>query len=186
MANATVSGVYATALLDLAQEQGVAPTVVAAAPVVTAAFSREVVQSLEQPGLGRDAARQTIAAALAETPEPIRHLVLLLSERGRLGDLSAILAETVDLFNERHGVKHVTVTTAAPLSATAEERVVKALHVALGPGVRVSNRIDTAIIGGMTLRYDDTLVDGSVRRSLDEMKSAMLSVPVGAGLWTSA
>jgi len=186
MANATVSGVYAAALLDLAEEQGLAAAVVAAAPMVSAAFNRDIIQALQQPGLGQAAARQAIQAALGEAPQQILHLALLLLERGRLGDLPSILAHAVALFQDRHGIKQVTVTTAAPLSAPAEERVVKALHIALGAGARITNRVDPAIIGGMTLRYDDTLVDGSVRRSLDEMRMAMLSVPVGSGLWTSA
>lgn len=186
MANATVSGVYATALLDLAQERGVAPAVVAAAPVVAAAFTREVIQALEQPGLAPASARGAVEAAMAEAPAEVRTLALLLLERGRLAALPAILSETVALFEQRHGVVHVTVTTAAPLSANAEGAVTTALHKTLGPGARVSNRVDHAILGGMTLRYGDTLVDGSVRRSLDEMKAAMLSVPVGAGLWANA
>lgn len=186
MALATVPGVYATALLDLAQERGVAPALVAAAPEVAAAFTRDVIQALEQPGLVRQAAQQAIQAALADAPSEIRSLALLLLERGRLSSLPAILAEAVALFEERHGVVHVTVTTAAPLSANAENAVVSALHKALGSGARCTNQVDQAIVGGMTLRYGDTLVDGSVRRSLNEMKAAILSVPVGSGLWANA
>ncbi len=186
MANATVSGVYATALLDLAQERGVAPAVVAAASVVAAGFSREIVQALEQPGLGRANARTAMQSALAEAPVEILNLALLLLDRGRLSDLADVLAATVALFEQRNGVRHVTVTTAAPLSAQGEQRVIQALHTAIGTGARVSNHVDASIIGGMTLRYDDVLVDGSVRRSLNEMKATMLTVPVGAGLWTNA
>jgi F-type H+-transporting ATPase subunit delta len=79
----------------------------------------------------------------------------------------------------------VRVTTAAPLSPESSAQVTDAMHRCFGANARVETSVDAALVGGLTIRSGDTLVDGSVRRSIADMKAAMLNAPVGAGLWSA-
>ena len=68
--------------------------------------------------------------------------------------------------------------------AIIAKAIAKRLKKILGPGVMVSATTDPTLIAGLTLRFDDTMIDASARRLLGEMKDTILSAPVGANLWS--
>ncbi len=77
----------------------------------------------------------------------------------------------------------VTAVSALPLSETARARLSAGLAQALGPQIRIEERVDPSLIGGMTLRVADILVDASVKRRLADLKNQILDVRLPATLW---
>lgn len=190
MAAGTVAGVYAQALLELADEKSRRDAVVESCRGLAgttdrdAALSTALVAQLDDPRLGKDNAKRTLEGALAGKVEPeVLDLLKLLVDRNRLGDATAILREAVRIADAQAGRVRVDVVTAAPLSPASLARLDAGLKQTLGPGAAVVERVDSALIGGMTVRVGDVFVDGSVRRKLNDMKSKILDVPVGETLW---
>jgi len=176
---ATVAGVYAAALLAVAREQGVRAQVVEAARELGPALADGAFAALDDPRLGKAKARQAAVGVLAGRPKPLIDLIQMLIDRNRLRDAGAILADLIRQAEAEDGIVEVRVTTALPLSDDNAKRVT----AATGANARLVAQIDPALIGGVTIRVGDQLIDASVRRHLREMHARMLNAPLSDALW---
>jgi len=66
-------------------------------------------------------------------------------------------------------VADVTVTSAAPLNATQQQRLAGALQKRLKRNVRLHCEVDPQLIGGAVLRAGDLVIDGSLRTRLERI-----------------
>ena len=184
MAAGTVAGVYAQALLELADERGKRTAVVGSCRDLADLLSAALIASLDDPRVGKAHAKEALKKALAGQVEAeVVDLLLLLIDRNRLADAPAIIAEAVRSAEVQVGLVRVRVTSAHPLTAAESGLIGERLKRALGPGVVIEAATDPALIAGMVLRFGDTQVDASVRRQLADMKQSILAAPVGTQLW---
>ncbi len=185
MASATIPGVYAAALLAVARERGTAAAVIDACRTLADAFTPEVLRPLDNPLIGKDAAKKTLSGVLAQQPKELHDLVLLLVDRNRLENAGAILREAIRQYEAEEGIVHVKVKVAAPVSQEFKDNFINRVRVRRGPGAQLDLSVDPALIGGFTSRIGDDYVDASVRRQLVEMRLAMLATPVSDQLWSA-
>ncbi len=69
----------------------------------------------------------------------------------------------------------VDLTTAFALDDAQQEKLAKALSSKLGREVKLTSRVDKSIIGGVVVRSNDLVIDGSVRARLAKLAEAMNS-----------
>jgi len=106
------------------------------------------------------------------------HLMLnflgLANENGRLSLLPAIAGAYDDLLDQQQGKVEVDVTVAQWLNNDQLESVRQKVSDALKRDAVVHQYEDPAIIGGLILRVQDQLIDGSVRAQLAAMRRRLL------------
>lgn len=110
-----------------------------------------------------------------DTPSEVGRLLEVMLRRGRIGlipDVAAVLSELAD---RRLGRTRVQVSTALPMDPAQEERFAAQLRKYTGQDVRMECTVDPALLGGAVARFEDTVLDGSIRTRLDNMKKALLS-----------
>lgn len=186
MTAATVAGVYAQALLELADERGKRTGVVESCREAADALTTALIAQLDDPRLGKAKAKDALRGALAgKVEQEVVDLLLLLIDRNRLPDAPSILAEAVRGAEAAVGLLHVHAVTAHPLTQSQRDLLTTRLKQDLGPGVILHASVDPTLIAGLTLRFGDTMIDASTRRMLAEMKQAILDAPVSAQLWTA-
>jgi len=66
------------------------------------------------------------------------------------------------------------VTTTTPLAPERTQAIQRALNRVTGRAVRLTTRVDAAILGGMVARIGSTVYDGSVTRQLAKMKERLV------------
>jgi F-type H+-transporting ATPase subunit delta len=107
--------------------------------------------------------------------QPARNLVALLADRGRLDLLPAVAAEYEQLLKRQRGIVTAIVTSAAPLTKDESEALEKKLRAMTGATVELEPRIDEGLIGGLTVRIGDQLLDGSVRGRLERLRERLIA-----------
>jgi F-type H+-transporting ATPase subunit delta len=67
------------------------------------------------------------------------------------------------------------VTSAAPLSADETAAVKRRVEAMSGAAVELSSVVDESLIGGLTIRVGDRLLDASVRGRLERLRDQLVA-----------
>lgn len=106
---------------------------------------------------------------------PVHNLVVLLVRRGRISALPAVAREFVSLLNRERGIVAATVTSASPLTAGEVEAIRARLVAMTNAQVDLETAVDPGIIGGVTVRVGDRLLDASVRGRLGRLRAQLVA-----------
>jgi F-type H+-transporting ATPase subunit delta len=98
----------------------------------------------------------------------------VVSRHGRLDCLRAIHRQARLCYDRLRGRVHVRLTTAAPLSQSAAERIAENLRALLGREPVLRQATDPELIGGAVLRVGDTVYDGSIARQLQLIRQQII------------
>ena len=101
----------------------------------------------------------------------------LLCENGRMELLGECILAYEELYNQIGGICAVRVTSAVELTFSEKEGLIKGLEKRLGRRVELSYTVDPSILGGIIVETSDTVIDGSIRRKLQEVKEVISSEP---------
>ena len=116
------------------------------------------------------AERQAAVERALEVGPLALNLARLLIAKGRTPEAR----EVVDAFNrladEHEGLAQAEITTAVPLQDDQVAAMEQRLGEALGKQITATAGVDSDIIGGVVLRIDDHLIDGSVRTRLRRLR----------------
>ena len=171
---ATIARPYARAAFDHARSQDAlaawSAALAAAAQVVA---DPRVAPLLSSPQVRPRQLAGLITEAAGAAQGPIRNLVDLLAENGRLGFLPEIAAQYEVLRTEAEKVADVEVVSAMELDGAQQERLAKALRSRLGREVRMHTRTDASLIGGAIVRAGDLVIDGSLKGRLERLATEM-------------
>jgi F-type H+-transporting ATPase subunit delta len=97
-------------------------------------------------------------------------LLAFVVEQGRARQLPQILKGLSDLAAEARNSVVAEVRSAVPLDAKQRKELAAALSKATGKKVEVKVLVDPSVIGGIVAKVGDTVIDGTVRRRLEQLK----------------
>ena len=103
------------------------------------------------------------------------NFLMVVAEKHRLGSLPAISAAYDELLDKQLGKVEVDVIVAQRLTPDALETVRRRVSAALKRDAVVHPYVDESIIGGMILRVQDQLIDGSIRTQLKTIRQRMIA-----------
>jgi F-type H+-transporting ATPase subunit delta len=172
-----VDRVYANALFEAAQEQGKLEHVgEQLAQLVEAERAvPELRELLRNPQLDPRARRAALEDVLGGTEELLRNFLLVLSDKGRAGQLEEIAAEFERLVAEAEGVVHAELTTAVELSDDEAQKLLEQIEQASGRKVEATRTVDPDLIGGIVLQVGSHRLDASVRGRLDRLRRQLVT-----------
>ncbi len=96
--------------------------------------------------------------------------VSFLVAAGRARDLPAIVDRLVERAADERSEVVAEVRSAVPLSDDQVSRLSESLGKATGKKVAVKVVVDPEVLGGLVTQIGDTVIDGSVRHRLDQLK----------------
>ena len=91
---------------------------------------------------------------------------------GRSRDLPAIIDELVKLSAAEGNKEVAEVRSAVALTDDQKQRLATALEAKTGKKVELKVIIDPTVLGGLVAQVGDTVIDGSVKTRLQQLKSA--------------
>jgi F-type H+-transporting ATPase subunit delta len=125
-------------------------------PSIPASRRQQIVEDL----LGGRASSTTVA------------LVSMVVGTGRARQLPDIIRKLVDMSAAEANKEIAEVRSAIPLNDDQRKRLAEALGHATGKQVEVKVIVDPSVMGGVVAQVGDTVIDGTVRRRLDQLKNA--------------
>jgi ATP synthase F1 delta subunit len=167
--------VYAEALLAAARDAGRVDDVRAQlGEFVDAVESSDELRSLlRNPQIEPHVKRDALAAALADADPLVRNVLLLLAEKGRLGEVGEIRDELERLIAQQERVLELELTTAVELSDEEAAKVVGQIEQASGRKVEAARSVDPELIGGIVIQAGSQRLDASVRGRLDQLRQEL-------------
>ena len=120
---------------------------------------------------------ETLFSVLQETkPKDQDHIldsfVRVLSENNDIHLYDAIEAAYRKLANVKDGITDVEITTAH--SAKINSELLDGLNEIIGNKPHITYKTDESLIGGVVIRSGDTLIDGSVKHALEQLKKNII------------
>lgn len=121
------------------------------------------------------ARRQTIVEDLlgGKASSTTVQLVSMVVGSGRSGELPAIIDRVVARASGAKNLEVAEVRTAVALTGDQEARLAAALQKATGKSINLKVVVDPAVIGGVVATIGDTVIDGSVRSRIEQLKSRL-------------
>ena len=100
-------------------------------------------------------------------------LISMVVGSGRARDLPAIVDNLVARASSAKDLEVAEVRTAVTLTADQQQRLAAALTNATGKRVNLKVVVDPSVLGGIVATVGDTVIDGSVRTRIDQLKSRL-------------
>lgn len=174
---ASLAGRYASALFDLASENGKVTPVESDLEKLAGALaeSGDLAALTTNPKLTRDAAGKAIAAvakALKLDALTANFLGVLAANR-RLAKLPAIITAFRAIAAAQRGEVAATVTSAHPLSADQLASLKTKLTAREGRTVMLTAAVDPDLLGGLVVTIGSQRIDASIRTRLNSLAQAM-------------
>lgn len=185
MSRAAVARTYADALLDLAEgaEGGAAWLEMLSEAAGLYESSPPFKAFLDTPRVSEKDKVVVLREAFAgRYPENFVRFLTLVVRKRRQAMLPEIDEAARDLLNERTGRIHASVTLTAEPDEAFRREIARELSRVLDREVDADFRTDPRLIGGMVVRAGDRVLDGSVRRRLQNLRRRLLEThtqPVG-------
>lgn len=133
----------------------------------------ELRTTLTDPALPVSRRQQIVEDLLGGKANPITtSLVSMVVGTGRSRDLSAIIGELVRLSAAESNKEVAEVRSAIALTDDQKARLAEALGKATGKQVEVKVVVDPTVLGGLVAQVGDTVIDGSVKTKLAQLKTA--------------
>jgi F-type H+-transporting ATPase subunit delta len=165
--------VYAQSLLDIAEAEGrvseVEDELFRFARIVDA--NDDLRMALSDRQLPADRRVAIVDELLEQRALPTTVAIIsFIVAAGRGHDLTAIVQRFVELAAELRQHEVAEVRSAVPLNDAQVQKLTDALNKATGKRVEVKVVIDEKVLGGIVATIGDTVIDGTVRHRLAQLK----------------
>jgi F-type H+-transporting ATPase subunit delta len=171
---------YATALYDLALEQGQVDAVEGDLAALSGIISEsaDFTRFLRSPVIPGDDKAVAMDAILAKAgvTVTVANFIRVVAHNGRLFILPAVIAAFRELAAKARGEVAAEVTSASPLSREQVTSLAATLKQKIGKTVTLQEHIDASLIGGLIVKVGSQMIDSSLKTKLTAMKIAMKEV----------
>ena len=175
-----LAGRYASALLDLADEQKSLDTVAEDLGRVKAAFdeSEDLRNLARSPLYNRDQQSSAVTAVMDRlgVGDLTRRFVLVATNNRRLASLDSMIGSYLAELARRRGEVTAQVTAARELNEAQIQSLTDTLRAEAGAKVQVEVSVDPALIGGLVVKIGSRMIDSSLRSKLQRLQLAMKGV----------
>jgi F-type H+-transporting ATPase subunit delta len=163
---------YAKALYQASSERGEVPAVRGDLADLVASLGEvpELRAVLANPQLDSRAKEAVVRDLTASANELLRNTLLLLVEKGRIGELEDVAKEFELLVARAERRLELELTTAVPLSDEEADGIVSRIEQAVGRPVQARRTVDSSLVGGVVLQVGSLRLDASLRGRLDGLR----------------
>jgi len=173
----TLAKRYATALVEIAQEQNALDKYAADLDALSKLVeeSRDFREVLINPVFTKEDKKKIAGPVLQKMgADPmVINFVYLLIDRKRIEQLTGIEKAFRAKVDEIRGITRGQVTSAEPLEQAELAQLTEKLANITGKQVIVTTKVDPSLIGGLVAKVGDMVFDGTIRTQLNQLKESL-------------
>ncbi|MDP3551738.1 MAG: F0F1 ATP synthase subunit delta [Novosphingobium sp.] len=174
---ASLSGRYASALFELANEQGHVMAVESDLEKLDAALreSADLKNLIGNPQLGREDAGRAMDAVggLIGLGELTKKFIGVLAANRRLSALPDVIRAFAQIAAASRGEATAEVTSAHALDDAQIAALTEKLQGRTGKSIKLKTNVDPDILGGLVVKIGSQMIDSSIRTRLNSLATAM-------------
>ncbi len=185
MAVNEIARVYAASLVEVGQENKILDQIEEEMKAVSDIYNedRDFRLFITSPGFSKESKKEIIDKVFSKTvSEYMVNLLNLLIENDRqsfINDINTALTELIDEVNNR---LRIDVVTADNLDKDSLKRITEELKKKYNKDVIINEDKDESILGGIIIKIDDLVIDGSLIKDLKNIRTNLLNEKVRSDL----
>lgn len=172
-----VAARYGTALFAYAQDMNSLDTVYADLRELYQAVSDnpQILKVLSDPILNSLEKKKSLSAIEQSFTKEVQAFLNLLLEYNHFSDLLEIINYFNELYNSSKKIMEGTAISAVELNDAQLGKIAKSCAQKYNfSQVKLHNEVDKSIIGGVILKIDDKVIDGSVKNRLKKIRAQLI------------
>lgn len=172
-----IAGVYAQALLKLAEAQGQADTVLEELEALAALIDHDpgFANFLRSPLVGTQDRRQSLDRMFqGKMNEILLDTLLVMNSKGRSGLVRALVEAYSQEYEQLRGQVRVAVQSAVPLTDGLRRQLRDVVSGFTGKAPKLEESVDPDLIGGLVLQVADRRIDTSVFKEIKGLRQQLL------------
>ncbi|MEI5909103.1 F0F1 ATP synthase subunit delta [Bacillus spongiae] len=168
---------YALALFELAQSHNQLDLVEEELRAVKEVFEQngEFLELLESPKLSTEEKKKLVVESFKKASPILLNTLMLLIDRQRQEHVVGVADQFIHLANGAKGIAEATVYSTKPLSDVEKAAVSSTFAPKVGKQtLKIENKIDSGLIGGLKLRIGNRIFDGSISGKLHRLERQLI------------
>lgn len=175
MINVTVARIYAEAIFLIASEKNKQEEFKKNLEEVKSVFSSnfELQKIFISPVIPAKVKHNIINGVFNSMSEDTVNLLHVLVKKHREKMLSSILEEYLKILDAQDKVLNVELYSAAKLTGEQKDNLARELKEVLKSKIKIEEKVYPDLIGGIIVKTDDRVIDGSLRNYIDQIKEKL-------------
>jgi F-type H+-transporting ATPase subunit delta len=168
---------YSVALFETGKEQNKIDSFLEQIKDIAMTLSdyKELMELLTHPNIDTKEKKNVFQEIFKDkADEEVTKLIILLIDHGRIKEIKLIYEEYRSLVYKFKGIKTAYVTTAVKMTDEEIDILREKLSKKYNSKIEIENFIDTSIIGGVYLKVEDEVIDGTVKGNLEQMRKEIM------------
>lgn len=169
---------YGGSLYELAAEESLTDSILQELTLAESSCKQEpeYLRLLQTPSIPKQERCGLLDKAFEGMHPYVVNFLKILCEEDLLGELSGCLDAYRARYDADHGIAEATVTSAVPLSADEREKLLAKLQAKTGKTIRLTEKTDPSVLGGLRLDLAGERLDGTVQRRLELLRDDIANV----------
>lgn len=108
-----------------------------------------------------------------ELRKAIKQFVKLLALKKDLGQANKIISRFTEIYNQENNLASLEIKSARPLSSKTLSEIEAVFKKELEQNIEITETIDPKLLGGLLIRHQDTVIDGSLAGILNNLRKSL-------------
>ncbi len=176
-----VSRTYSEALFEVALEEGKMDLFLDELSFVTETFKvhPEFFELFKTPLVRVDEKKKVIEEVFSgRLSKELNNFLKIIIDKRRGSFIQQIKEEYESIVNKHKGIVKAVAITAVPLSDEEKTKLKDKLSTLTGKVVKLANKTDKDVIGGVLVKIGDKVIDGTIKGKLEEMTESLSQIIV--------
>ena len=163
---------YSKAIFDIAEEKNQVKEIyeLLNSAMVLYRTDKEFKNFIRNPLISNEEKKFVLNEIFGKDNSDNLNILLYILDKGRINCIKYIVAEYLKIYYRKNRILDVRATFTKELTEEQKKKLIDKLSQKTGKEINLEIKIDKNILGGGIIRIGDKIIDGSIRRELDNWK----------------